>query len=212
MAIQRGCLGPISGKLGDRVYVIKNGVNYVRSLPRKTLKPATEKQLIYRAKFGLVSGFLCQIGWILNAAYKVSNPKKSGKGIAFRQILDEAVTGDYPDLGIDYAKVKLIRGSLEEPHKISVQAEKPGQLSFSWSFYQRFDTSPADELLVLVYCISLKEFWYNDRTGIRRSDESGSIRLPEEFAGKECCLWLFYRSVLQNACSDSVYLGKVITN
>lgn len=210
MAIQRGCFGPISGKVGDRVYVIKNGVNYVRSLPRKTTKPATEKQKIWRAKFALATDFLQPITRILNSSYKLINPKKTGTGLVLRQILDEAIIGDYPDLEIDYAKVRLIHGNLASPYKICVRSEKPGQLNFTWLFEQRFNVCPGDELLILVYCISLKEFWCNEKTGIQRSDECGSIRLPEEFAGKECCVWLAYRSVQQNAWSDSVYPGKVI--
>lgn len=212
MAIQRGCFGPISGKVGDRVYVIKNGVNYVRSLPRKTSKPATEEQQIWRAKFGLASGFLKPLTGLLNSSYKFINPKKTGKGLALRQILDEAIIGDYPDLEIDYAKVRLIHGRLPVPPETCIQAEKPDRLSFTWSFQPHWYTGSSDELILLVYCISLKEFGCYENTGIQRSDESGSIRLPEEFAGKECCVWLAYRSVQQNAWSDSVYLGKVMTN
>lgn len=212
MAIQRECLGPISGKVGDRVYATVNGVTYVRSLPRKTTKPATEKQLILRAKFGLVSRFLHSIEWILNSSYKLINRKKTGRCVAYRQILEEAIRGEYPDLEIDYAKVNLIRGNLAAPHGTCVQAEKPDRLNFRWSIYPGMNINPTDELIVLIYCISLKEFWCNQNSGIRRSDECCTITVPTMFAGLEICIWLAYRSEMQNAFSNSVYLGKVFTN
>lgn len=210
MAIQRGLFGPISGKIGDRVYATVNGVTYVRSLPRKTTIPATEKQLIQRAKFGLVSSFLHPIGWILNSSYKVINRKKTGIWVSFRQIMDVAVRGEYPDFEIDYAKANLIQGHLAPPGETCITAEKQN-LNLSWSFNQQVNSYPTDELIVLVYCISLKEFWCNDKTGLRRSDECGSIILPEEYAERECCIWLFYSSETQNEYSNSVYLGKVNT-
>ena len=101
MAILRGCFGPISGKVGDRVYATLKGITHVRSLPRKTTKPATEKQQIWRAKFELATGFLQPLTRLLNSSYKLINPKKSGTGLVLRQILDEAIIGDYPDLEID---------------------------------------------------------------------------------------------------------------
>lgn len=211
MAIQRGCLGPISGKVGDRVYATVNGVTHVRSLPRKTTKPATEKQLIQRAKFELVYRFLHSAEGIINSSYKLINRKKTGRGVTFRQILAEAIRGEYPDLEIDYSKVKLIRGQLSSPHGTCVQAEKPDRLNFSWSSFPQMHIDPTDELIVLFYCNSLKKFCCNQDLGIRRSDKCCTIRVPEMFAGRECCVWLAYRSALQNAFSDSVYLGKVFT-
>lgn len=57
--------GRITGQVGDLVYSTRNGINYVKKAPKKTLKAPSEKQLIQWKKFGLVMRFLSPLSRLL---------------------------------------------------------------------------------------------------------------------------------------------------
>ena len=210
MAQQRGLLYPISGRIGDKIYCIRNGVSYIRSLPKKTTKAPTEKQLIHRAKFSLVMGFLFPIISILNESYRRINPKKSGTKMAFNQIFREALIGEYPDMEIDYSKVSLIRGGLRCPMGNAKYVAGTNELDFNWSS-GRWDCIPNDQLIVLIYSSQQNEFWYNLDMGVYREQEFCSIPVPRDFIGHEIHVWLGCQSVDKRSYSDTVYMGKIQT-
>ena len=56
--ISKGILGAYYGKVGEVVGSSWRGINYVKSLPRKIKRTASEKALNQRAKFAMVAGFL----------------------------------------------------------------------------------------------------------------------------------------------------------
>ena len=211
MAQQRGLLYPISGRIGDKIYCIRNGVSYIRNLPKKTTKAPTEKQLIHRAKFSLVMGFLFPIISILNESYRRINPKKSGTRMAVNQIFQEALIGEYPNLEIDFCKVKLIRGSLRWPSGKMTYVAGANELDFNWSFEPMYDGTANDKLLVLIYSSLQNEFWYNLDVGVYRDQEFCTIPVPLNFIGHEIHVWLGYQSPNGRSFSDSVYMGKTQT-
>lgn len=210
MAQQRGLLYPISGRIGDKIYCVRNGISYIRSLPSKTTKEPTEKQLVHRAKFNLINSFLFPIKSILNEAYMKINRKKSGTKMTFNQISQEALTGEYPNLEIDYPKTKLVRGKLQPPRCTMTYVGGSNELDFSWNMTNHCNSN--DELWPLIHCSALNEFWYDLNLGIRRGDEFGTIRIPELFIGHEIHVWLAYRSNDRRAFSDSSYMGMVLTH
>lgn len=210
MAHLRGLLYPISGRIGDKIYCVRNGVSYVRSLPKKTTKSPTEKQIIHRAKFTLVTSFLFPIISILNESYRRINPKKSGTRMAFNQIFNEALVGEYPNLEIDFSKVSLIRGSLRVPWAKMDYVVGSNELDFRW--YADYNCcNHNDELWPLIYCSELNEFWYDLNLGIHRGEEFCTIRIPEAFTGHEIHVWLACHSNGRRAFSDSAYMGNVLT-
>lgn len=207
--LTRGLFGPISGKVGNMVFVTRNGKCYVKSLPKRSDKPATEKQIIQRAKFGMVMHFISPLSALINDSYKLIDRKKTGTNVAVKQILTEAISGEYPKLKIDFAKVSLIRGHLATPHATIMQPEGTDQLSFSWQMDKQFNAHSGDELLVLIYCSPLSQFSYNPDLRIRRSEETCSIQIPPVFAGHELHVWLAYRSEDHRSYSCSAYMGEV---
>ncbi|MEJ7780793.1 MAG: DUF6266 family protein [Daejeonella sp.] len=212
MAQQRGLLYPISGRIGDKIYCVRNGVQYLRCLPTKSTQAPTEKQLIHRAKFSLITGFLFPIRSVLNEAYRRINPKKTGTKMAFNQILQHALIGKYPNFEIDYSKTNLVRGNLNPPRGTMTYVAGSNELDFSWLEANPYIDKLNDELWPLIHCSALNEFWYDLSLGIRRGDEFCTIRIPEFFIGHEIQVWLAYRSNDRRAFSDSRYMGKVLTH
>ncbi len=211
MAIQRGLFGPISGRIGDKIYFVRNGVSYIRSLPKKSSKPPTENQLIHRAKFSLIMGFLFPIISVLNESYRLINPKKTGTKMAFNQIYRDAIAGEFPDFEIDYPKAALIRGSLTPAHARMTYVAGSNELDFIWSATQNYDCS-SDILWPMIYCNDLNEFWYDLNLNIQRGEEFCTISIPENFLGHEIQVWLAYRSASGRTFSNSKYIGHVLTH
>lgn len=212
MALQRGILYPISGRIGDKIYCVRDGISYVRSLPKKSTKTPTEKQLIHRAKFSMVMGFLFPIISILNESYRRINPKKTGTKMTVTQIFEHALIGEYPNFEIDYSKANLIRGNLFPPLGTMTYVSGSNELDFTWTLGHGFCENVKDEMWPLIHCSTLNEFWYDFNLGIRRGDEFCTIRIPEAFVGHEIHVWLAYHSNERRAFSNSRYMGKVLTH
>lgn len=209
MARQQNGSWLISGKVGDKIYVIRDGKNYVRSLPKKTTKSPTEKQLAHRAKFGLVTQFLLPIAPLLNESYRKVNTKRSGFQMAFRQVFAEAVTGAYPNLEIVPSKTSLLHGRLSSPYGEMTYVAGACELDFYWPLHSGDYGNPTDELCVLIWCSPLNEFYSKFDLGIKRDQEFCTLKVPLSFKGTELHVWLFYRSVDHKAYSNSVYMGNV---
>ena len=107
---KKGVLGPFSGKIGTVIGSTWNGIEYMRSLPKASTKAASDLQLINRAKFGLVNGFLGPIIALLVMGYKSIAVGKTGFNMAASHLISEGITGVYPDFAINYAKVVFSRG------------------------------------------------------------------------------------------------------
>jgi len=209
--LKKGILGPISGKVGDAVYSSRNGISHVRSLPKPSQKSATDKQLAQRMKFRLAMGFLTPLNHILNDSYRKVNPKRTGIGAAARQILSEAIVGEYPELKIDYSKVALIRGHLASPNAVMAYQHDTNELSFCWSEYgTNYYSSPPDKLLALVYCTSIPQSWLQLHLKAVRVDEFCTIQMPQQCIGKDFHVWLGYQSQDGRMFSYTVYLGEIL--
>lgn len=209
MAILQNGSWLISGKIGDKVYVIKNGKNYVRSLPAKSSKLPTEKQLAWRTSFAMVTQFLMPLSSLLNESYRRINPKKQGLQLSIKQVLKEALQGVYPNIEIDPARVTLIRGSLPSPFGNMTYVARTDELDFYWpQGFNNYQNS-GDELGILIWCRTLNEFYSKLDLGVRRDQEFCTIPIPREFKGHEIHVWLFYRSADHRFFSNSTYMGQV---
>lgn len=201
--------GVLSGKVGNKVYTVRNGKNCVQSMPKKSTKPATTKQIIQRARFCMVTQFVGPLRNILNQSYARINRKKDGINVAIQQIHAEAVIGEYPDFEIDFSKVTLIRGNLRIPIMTMSFCEERSGLKLDWLYSDGISAFPNDELIAMIYCQSLEERWAVLATGIYRADEQGLIKMPASLSNREIHIWVFYRSTTLQAYSQSSYMGNL---
>lgn len=203
--LSSGILGHVSGKVGNMVFYIIKGQNFVRSMPRQSDKPATEKQLIQRAKFGAVQKFLSPIAQFLNRA----NPKvrrMSAANMACRQIINSALTGVYPMFQIDYSSVELLRGSLAYPYGSMLAVSSLSELALCWKRPAEYMAAPDDELLIMMYCPQLG-LWYKPDNPFQRADHGCFVKIPAIYHNKDLHVWIAFRSSNHRNCSYSQYLG-----
>ena len=108
----KGILGDISGTLGDRVYSHWRGVPVIRSAPGPRKKKSSPAQLAQQASFRLISKFLQPLNSLLSVSFGEQNKKMTAANAAMQHNLKAAITGNYPDLAIDPARVLISRGAL----------------------------------------------------------------------------------------------------
>ncbi len=202
--------GRITGKVGDLIYSTRNGINYVKQVPQKSLKAPSEKQLIQCKKFAMVMHFLSPLKKLLNESYR-NNPTRTGLHNAMKKNLTESITGEYPCLNLDYSKVSLVLGRLYMPHAEMVYDVKSNELLLCYECHHSHNAYLNDELIALIYCPELPQYWHKINTGLQRFEQIGSFKLPNEVIGHEIHIWLYFRSEMLEQFSNSVYIGKVST-
>lgn len=206
----KGALGAFSGKLGNVVGSNWRSIDYLRSLPRPSNKPASPLQLAQRLKFGMAVSFLQPIKDVLNIGFSdASLDKSTGYNQAVKSLLENAIIGEYPDFELDFEKIELSKGSLAGLINLSVEEVEPYTLSVSWvSLINRFNSFVDDDVLVLLYNKTKKLFTiYED---ITRGEEEVRIEFPDVFEGDELICWTFLVKRDGNTTSNSQYVGTIV--
>jgi hypothetical protein len=206
----KGALGAFSGKLGNVVGANWRHIDYLRSLPRPSKKPASLLQLAQRAKFGMVVSFLATIKDVLNIGF---GDAKRGRSTGFNQAvkiaLQEAVMGDYPDFEIDYGNVTLSVGSLAGLVSLEFVEESPMNIELTWeAITNSFNSFEDDDVVILFYNKTKKLFSiYEDS---QRRDQSFSTAMPNSFEGDELVSWVFLVNRDGETTSPSQFAGELV--
>src|SRR5690606_20643136 len=128
----KGLLGAFSGKVGSVVGSNWRSIDYLRSLPKPSSKPATAKQKAQRAKFALAIEFLSPMRDIINIGF---NDKSQTKMTAFNNATNDLlfrIEGEYPDFTIPYPKVRFSTGSLRNV-MAALSETVDGDPAISWT-------------------------------------------------------------------------------
>lgn len=201
---QQGILGGFTGKVGGVVAYKLNGVGVIRSLPAKQKRIPTAKQLEQRLRFSILSDFIKLMSPVLNETFRNAD-KLSRNNRAFTYNYCNAISGSYPDLSIDYSKVRLAYGNLETPGCVAVSAGSGCEIVFIWSDNTNHYGEAGDKALLICLCPDLNQVVYSIGPAIR-SNETAVLKLPA-FSGKLVHAWMTFISGSQVA--NSCYCGSV---
>jgi len=188
----------------------KRDIGFLKLLDRGSYTRATMLQLDQRDKLRKIIDFFEIVFYLINACYQYVKKRKVKAGKAAVENLANALTGEFPDVNLDYSKVSILDGSLASPCGTMYQNYGSGKLSFSWSSCTQSNSNQSDELMGMIYCPAKHEFWGEQNLGITRADGFCTIYVPVEFTGKEVHVWLAYRSADGRHNSNSSYMGKVL--
>jgi hypothetical protein len=207
--------GLLSGKLGNKVYYIRNGKSYVRIYVRGT-PSNTYQQLLQRAKFGTTTRFLAKFRPVIKKGFQGSDFIGHEFTEAMQYHLTNALNqipqpeGKIPRFEIDINKVLLSRGTIVKPEVLNCSREGR-QITLTWNNNLGEITNRYHDVIVMVaYAEGLKPV-ANFNVGTRQ-EGAGIMTLPPEFL-KPVHLWVFYHNAQRSNepskeyVSDSVYLG-----
>jgi len=200
----------ISGALGDRIYCIRNGVQYSRSRPVHIFNPKSEAQLAHRAKFAATIKFLKPLTDFIRSSFKNEHVAMSPFNLAMSYNLKNAMSGSYPNYAIDFSMAQVSHGTLREALNPKVNLLGRGLLEFSW-----LDNSNNanclfnDRVMLVVYNIEKQEaetVFY----GNTREQESQVITLPLSFEGDTVQCYIAFQNANRRDVSNSQYLGSLV--
>jgi len=201
----KGLLGAFSGKVGNVIGSNWRSIDYLRSLPKPSSKPATAKQKAQRAKFALAIEFLSPMREILNIGF---NDKSQTKMTAFNNATNDLlfkIEGEYPDFTIPYPKVRFSTGSLREAMGVIGETVE-GNPSINWKNSGGIlEGLPTDVVYVILYHPEKDDFFV--QTAPRGAQEC-PIDLEEMGTG-EFHVWVLVISEDGTKRSKTRYLETI---
>ena len=201
-----GLFGNISGRVGNMVYYqTKSGRQGCRALPRPSRYPATTAQIAQRARFGLAISFLRSFRPIFNILPPPPAKKQTPFNWCVKQVLSEAITGDYPDNQIRYSQVRLYHG--QSPSAFTSPAEAcPRGVNFSWEFFDSWHRYT--RVILLAYISDCQQLVF-DICRLEKTPHGGTLNIPGHLKGITLETWLIFITEDGRVASSSTYTGQV---
>ena len=206
--IKQGALGKVSGKIGNVSFSTWKDKAIVKERPSASKKPASKKQLEQRAKMATGNQFLRTLKEVVTLCYRDLTVKMTGYNAAVRNLLKNALNGNYPDYSIDYSLVQISRGEIRQVFKAIASSEKTDTVTFTWTTKSGVGKSrPGDKAILVAYCEAVKVSAYTI-DGPPRSTGTAELEFPG-FSGQTVHTWLAFISEDGSDVCDSTYAGKI---
>ena len=206
--IGKGILGGVSGKVANVVGANWKGIDYIRAKPLSVRNPRTDLQVNQRTKFALVLRFLQPNLNFIKVGYKNFSVKKSQFNSAMSYILNNAISGTYPNYLIDYSLALLSRGSLSGALNPVFDLSTAGQVEFSWDDNSGEGSALATDKVMAVVYNPLKGESVFITGGALRSDLTQVIQIPTSYSGDELEMFIGFINDVGTQLSNSAYIGS----
>ncbi len=207
---EKGIVGGFSGKVGPIVGSSFRGLDVLKSKPKKSKRPPTPEQELYRLRFGLTVRFLSPLKRIITMGYGNSEGVKSKMNQCISFHARNAVAGNYPDLEIDFSKVILTKGELDGANNTIVSNYSPSEVTFSWDDNSGKALNKATDLAVMVVYNQTRDRHLLLIGPDTRASETGTVSFPVYYPGDTIHCWFAFVSEDGASCSTSNYLGSFI--
>jgi len=215
--IKKGILGGVSGSVGNVVGANWKGIDYLRIKPSDVSNPNTELQSTQRLKFSAVLKFLQPMTEFIRVGFRAYAVKMSAFNAAFSYNYHNALTGSYPDFGLDYAKVLVSRGNLPSSSNVACNSDTAGKVNITWPHDAGGNAaSDNDTAMVAVFNPATQQAVYLLNAGTR-ADESVEVAVPADFSGVTVHCYIAFVAIgsamngqVKNGISNSRYAGNVV--
>lgn len=207
MAIQvNGPNGPFYGKCGSVVGSKWRGIDYIRGLPKRRKSGPTESEAANQTKFGFTSKWLNQVSDFASIGFANVSQRGTWQNMAISWNIKNAVTEENGSFQIDYSRVLLSDGPLQEAIKPMVTITAEAELLVSWDTVYRRKAKPNDELLFFAICPESYHSIFSIGDGVR-SNGNFKVAIPEILRGLNVEVFMAFCSRDRKIASRSQYLG-----
>lgn len=214
--ITRGSiLGDMKGKIGTIVVTKWKGEGVVKATPklRRTRKKLTAAKAASEHSFKVVQNFLYGIDTdVIHTGYQLRQKDRMtpmNAATSYHKL--NAVTGKYPDCGIDLTKVKFSRPlrPTENGYNVSFAESEDGGFTINWELnpFPEKTTQLDDEAVIVCYDRETGQFFTADR--VQRSSLTCKRLLIRKFTGHDIACWIFFVSADGKLVSETEYLGTL---
>ena len=206
--INLGILGSFSGKVGNVVGGSWKGISYMRAKASSVSNPRTEGQMSQRSKFALVLGILKPITGFIRVGYKRFTTKQTAFNAAMSYILNNAITGTFPDFSVDLSKVLVSRGNLA-PASNAAAIGAGGSIGLTWDDNSASNMANATDKALVVVMNPVRAEAVYETAGSLRSTGIHEIAVPADWLGESVEVFLGFIAEDGKDLANSVYLGSV---
>lgn len=198
--------GTISGKVGELVGSTWRGINYLRSLPTKSGKPASVSQLAVHEKIALSATQLSPIKDLLYIGFGDKKLKSiTGYNAAVKEFIANSILGEYPDYTVDYANMHLSKGTLPLLRNLDMSLDQ-SVLTLYWTYEQKCDAFLDDTVIVVIYNKTNKR--YDVKDSASRGDGTVDVAIDANH-GDVLHIWIFCSTRDGLKVSPTQYVGML---
>jgi len=211
--IQKGILGPFIGSLANITGYLRLGVPVIRTKvdPADVPKVRTPKQKEVTAKFSLAMTFIKPVTPFINVGFSLHRaPGKTAHNIAVSKILSQGITGEYPELALDFPNIPVCHGELPGAVHPEVTLINPKRLRFSWEVDSNEDPErKRDQVMLLAFSPQDGTAYYL-KSGARRSAGAEFLDIYAEQANQTFQTYISFISDDREMIADSRYTGQIL--
>lgn len=205
----KGILGNFNGKVGSVVGSTWKGKPVMRSAPpRKRKGQSSDLQLQVQARFTLMTKFLRPLTSLVNQTYNKSAVEMTAFNKAFSDNIKNAITGIYPAITVDYAKVLLSKGSLPNATTPAVASTVAGKLVFTWTDNSGINRALISDIAFVAAYNEELNHWIFNQSAVTRNAGTYSLDVTA-FSGKSVQTYIGFVSAGGKIVSNTVYTGMV---
>ncbi|MEO5650148.1 MAG: DUF6266 family protein [Ginsengibacter sp.] len=210
--LSQGILGPVTGRTGPVVSYVRFGQNITRSLSNtKKNKIETPARKMQRQKIKVCNEFTKAFTGtgFFNKSFPAYGGTCSGYNRVTSAIMNLAIIGSFPDIGISYPQVLISKGPLPAAEKASATTNSEGKIVFTWEINTDIGTAKENDKVILVaYFPAIKKAVFSTGAAWRKSGQA--LLGTGETLGEIAETWLGFLSNDEKNASVSVYCGRVI--
>ncbi len=206
--ITESVIGTLSGKIGQVVGFSWKGIAVLRVLSGSVANPQTDKQLAQRQKFSVLMHFLQPLSEFLKTGFKQYAVKMTGINAAMAYNYDNALTGTWPNIAMDYPNALVARGNLASSLNAVASSTVAGTVKFDWDDNTgEIGASATDKTLIVIYNpVQNQAVTVNQLA--ERGDGTQTVTVPSSFSGDLVQCFMAFISET-GEISNSAFAGAV---
>ncbi|NRF39540.1 DUF6266 family protein [Pedobacter foliorum] len=208
--MRKGIFGPISGRLGPVVGGVWKGIAYLRGAPKKKIKsaPRSQLQIENEQKMKFMNEVLVPFHPFINIGFQNLAKAKTAISAAYSANYYTAITGVYPNLGVDYSRLVLALGNLPGLNSSQASLSAPDTLQLNWIANQGNKAVYNDQLMLVVYSPQLGISDGFVGAALRR-DLQCSFKFDPRLVGMQLEVYVSLTSFDRKKIANSIYLGRI---
>ncbi len=205
--IKQGVLGGFSGKVGPVIGSSWKGKAVIKGRALSYNDANSEAQQQTRAKLKLLSQFTSATYGFVSVGFKSQATDITEQNASIRYNFADGITGTWPNYQLNYSKLLLARGKVDNPYNTTAQVQGT-DLSFSWTDNSGIGNAlETDKAMFVVYNSDKKQSIY-DTEASDRSTRQASVSLPSSWTGDTVEVYFAMRRNDSDETSNSLYLGN----
>lgn len=208
--VQNPITGRSRGKFATAVFSKQFGKNTMRSKAIQVSNPRTQLQREQRSKFSLMVELSRMFLPFLKTSFKQAAVGMSQFNMFMKINIQNVISGTYPDYEIDFAQLKVSKGTLTGTETGGALAVAAHKVNLSWSDNTGVgDALATDKVLALIINYDRKAV-VQDLGSKTRTDLALSLTVPADWAGDSVYAYMAFSNDANNKFSDSSYLGELV--